>query len=263
MKHHAFRYALIWTLLLLLLTACTGGQKPAANDANEQILAQLNDMKQELESAKNELNALKQEGQTVSIDTSTVENAPVATTRPEAVVTEVEVPVEMIIAEHCTLNGEDAVRVEGRTAVHAVADEREGYVFDHWVVNGSEDDTSGPEADFVFDSAAAVVAVYRERRVITTKDCHFTLLDKKGKSVGKSYTEFDFENDYTNPETKETCKGGEISFYIFADIPKGMEVDHWLINGVRYEPPYNDIRKFRVEGQTEATLYEVVFRKAS
>ena len=93
MKHHAFRYALIWTLLLLLLTACTGGQKPAANDANEQILAQLNDMKQELESAKNELNALKQEGQTVSIDTSTVENAPVATTRPEAVVTEVEVPV--------------------------------------------------------------------------------------------------------------------------------------------------------------------------
>ena len=114
-----------------------------------------------------------------------------------------------------------------------------------------------------FADAAAVIAVYRERRVITTKDCHFTLLDKKGKSVGKSYTEFDFENDYTNPETKETCKGGEISYYVFADIPKGMEVDHWLINGVRYEPPYNDIRKFRVEGQTEATLYEVVFRKAS
>ena len=40
--------------------------------------------------------------------------------------------------------------------------------------------------------------------------------------------------------------------------PKGKQVDYWLINGVKYDPNTN-LQKFRVKGQTAATVYEVVF----
>ena len=72
-------------------------------------------------------------------------------------------------------------------------------------------------------------------------------------------TEFDFEDDYTNPVTKKKEKGGLISFYITADIPKKSEIDYWLVNGVKYQYP-KDISKFRVEDLDEATVYEVVFK---
>ncbi|MBQ6078529.1 MAG: hypothetical protein IJK88_10585 [Clostridia bacterium] len=258
MKRFGFRYIWIPVLcMLLLLTGCSLlPHKPAENDDAEQILAELNAMKEQLNAANNELEALKEAEKqnntaTVSVDTST----------PEPVVTEVQIPVESIVGKNCTLNGRDSVRIEGETEVHAVANEIEGYVFDHWVVDGEEDYESGPDAYFTFSYPVAVCAVYHERRIVTFKNCHMTLLDKKGNSVGKSYTEFDFEEDYTNPETKQKIKGGTIEFYVFADVPKGMEVDYWLINNVVYEMPYNNIVKFRVEDQTEATLYEVVFRK--
>lgn len=260
MKRIAYKSMFLLALCaMLLMTGCIFVKKPAeTDDGSEQILAELNAMKEQLNAANAELEALKKE----ESNNNTV-TTPVDTAKPEPIITEVEIPVEMIVAENCTINGKQTVQVDGETEIHAVADEIEGYVFDHWFYDGAEDYESGPVADFAFSYPVAICAVFRERRVITCKDCHITLLDKKGHSVGKNYTEFDFEEDYVNPETKEKCKGGSISFYIFADVPKGKEVDHWIINGVKYEPPYNNVAKFRVEGQTEPTVYEVVFRKAS
>jgi hypothetical protein len=257
MKRFALRFIGIPVLcMLLLLTGCTLlSPKPAENDNTEQILAELNSMKAQLNVANAELEAMKQK------ESQNNAQAPVSTTTPEPVVVEIEIPIDSIVGKNCKLNGKDSVRIDGDTEVHAVADEIEGYVFDHWVVDGEDDYESGPDAYFTFSYPVAICAMYRERRIVTFKNCHMTLLNGSGNSVGKSYTEFDFEEDYTNPETKETIPGGTIDFYVFADIPKGMQVEYWLINGVVYEMPYNDISKFRVEGQTEATVYEVVFSK--
>lgn len=258
MKRFALRYLGIPVLcMLLLLTGCTLlSNKPAENnDNNEQILAQLNAMKAELNVAKAELAAIKN-----GSDTGYSPAVSSPTAKPEPEVIEEKIPVEFIVAKNCTVNGKQSVRVEGETEIHAVADSIDGYVFDHWVVDGDRDD-SGPDANFVLSYPAVVAAIFRPRRIVTFVGCHMTLLDKKGNSVGSSYTSFDFEDDYRNPETKETVPGGTIGFYVFADIPKGMEVDYWLINGVKYEMPYNNITKFRVEMQTEKTDYEVVFRK--
>lgn len=261
MKRFGFRYIWIPALcILLLLTGCSLFRKTNDSDRDtEQIRQELEDLKQQLNAAKTELETLKNAENTTG---NTVVSSSSEQATPEPATQFVDVPVEFIVAENCTINGEKRVRLEGNTEIHAVADTIEGYVFDHWVYQGKEDRTSGPEADFVISEPTAVCAAFRRRCILTFKDCHMTLLDRKGNSVGKSYTTFDFEDAYKNPETKENKAGGSIDFYVFADVPSGMEVDYWIINGVHYVMLYNNISKFRVEDMTEATDYEVVFRKA-
>ena len=244
---------------LLLLTGCSFFRpKPAEeNDDSEQILEQLEAMKEQLAAAKNEIESMK-EAETAA----TPVPEPTAVPTPQIVVEKktVEIPVESIIGVHCTVNGQESVRLDGATQVHAVADELDGYVFDHWEIDGVTASETGPEADFTLSEPSTICAVYHVRHVLTCINCYFQFLDAKGNAQGEKLTEFDFEEDYINPITKETCEGGVLNGYITSDLPSGQDVDYWLINGVKYNAP-NTVHKFRVEELDEGTVYEVVLKK--
>jgi hypothetical protein len=256
MKRTIWRSISVLTLCaLLVLTGCTGFLKPAENNDNEQILAELNAMKQQVEATKSEIETIKNSEKQDNTATSVT-----PTVTPEPVTVEVEVPVDSVFGIDCTVNGGDSVKLDGQTQVHAVANRKDGYEFDHWEFGTETDYESGPDAMFFFSEATVLVAVYHVHKVVTFKNCHMNFMNSNGKAGGKDLTEFDFEEDYVNPETKENCKGGEIDFFVTADVPQGREVDYWLINGVKYQAP-NNASKFRVRGQTQATVYEVVLRK--
>lgn len=85
-------------------------------------------------------------------------------------------------------------------------------------------------------------------------------LNAKNKAGGDPFTEFVFEEDYVNAATGGTVPGGTISVYVEADIPRGYEVDYWLINHVPYY--YNrTITSFRAFDLSESAVYEVVLKK--
>ncbi len=258
MKRTVWKSAIaLFVCALFVLTGCTATQQPAS-DGNEQILAQLNEIKQQLDDTKSELASIKQEGQSGTNAAQTAAPAPVDTTTPEPVIIETEVPENAVYGVGCTVNGGASVVLDGPTEVRAVADTIEGYEFDHWEFGEMLDYESGATATFIFDAPTVLHAVFHARRVVTFINCHMNFLNAKDKASGKDYKQFDFEDDYTNPETKQNCKGGEIDFFVTADVPKGKQVDYWLINGVKYDPNTN-LQKFRVKGQTAATVYEVVF----
>ncbi len=240
---------------LLLLTGCTFLKKPEqeTNDSS-QILAELEAVKQQLNDTKSELAAMVKNDPLGSAQT------PVVTETPEPVEVEREVPVDSVFGVNCTVNGESSVQLDGATQVRAVAKQFSGYEFDHWEIGDEPDYESGPDATFICSEATVIVAHYHLRRVVTFINCHMNFMNSEGKAGGKNLTEFDFEDDYTNPVTNESCKGGSIDFFITAEVPQGKEVDYWLINGVKYQAP-NNAYKIRVKGQTEATVYEVVLRK--
>ena len=257
MKRNVMRIALLLFCALLLLTGCKRNQQPASNDSNEQILAELEAIKQQLNDTKSELAAAVNEPKQ-----DNVVSAPVVTTTPEPVVVQKEVPVAMIFGVNCTVNGVEGVEINGQTVVRVVANKVDGYEFDHWEINDRIDDQSGAEATFTFSEATVISAVYHKHRVVKFINCWMRFLASNGEPTGDRYTEFDFENDYRNPVTGETVEGGKISFFVIADLPQGREVDYWLINGVKYQAP-NNAYKFRVEEQDEATVYEVVLKKKS
>ena len=76
--------------LLFVLTGCTGKQEPAANDNTQQILAELEAMKQQLDATKTEISAMKTD------DKKPAEVVATPTEAPEEVVIEVEVPVDSV-----------------------------------------------------------------------------------------------------------------------------------------------------------------------
>ena len=188
---------------------------------------------------------------------------PVVTPEPTPKPTATPAPTpEPVYAQgiHCTINGQSKVPVEGDTLLNCVAEEISGFVFDHWDINGQPDFESGPSAAFIASEAAVIRAYYRERRVLKVVNCYLQLLTQKDNASGTQYTEFDFEDPYYNPVTKETHPGGTLDFYVTAVIPRKAEIDYWLINGVKYQFPDNKITKFRVLGLNEATTIEAVFK---
>ena len=164
---------------------------------------------------------------------------------------------------HCTINGETRVPVVGETVLECEAEEIEGFVFDHWEINGEPDYESGASAVFVATDAAVIRAYYHERRVLRTVNCFFQLLTKNNNASGTKYTEFDFEDAYYSPVTKNYLPAGTLSCYVTAVIPKKAQVDYWLINGVKYQFPESNVQKFRILDLNEATTIEVVFKNTS
>ena len=164
---------------------------------------------------------------------------------------------------HCTINGETKVPILGDTVLECEAEEIEGFVFDHWDINGELDYESGAVASFVAADAAVIRAYYHERKVLRTVNCYFQLLTAKNNAHGTKYTEFDFEEAYYSPVTKQYCPAGTLSCYVTAVIPKKAQIDYWLINGVKYTFPDNNVNKFRILDLNEATTIEVVFKGTS
>lgn len=249
MKHTVTRTLALVFALMLMLTAFTGCAKQ--DDGLAELAAQAiqdrNDLQAQLTAAQTELAALK------------------AAPAPEAETVEVEVeklvPAEYAIGVDCTLNGADRVMLEGKTDIAAVATPAEGYKFDHWTVNG-EPAEGGAEATFSAENNTTFRAVCVPEHTLTCVNCHFQFTNDKGSAKGDNYTEFNFEEDYVNPVTGETVPGGKITGVVTADIPKGYEVEAWLINGVAYEPN-SSVKSFLVTELDEQTVYEVRLIKST
>lgn len=261
--------------LLMLATLLLLGSFGCYAKENEALSAQVNTLTQErydlqvkldatqrtLDETEQKLAAANEETDSLRVELAALQSAP---TPPPTVVTETKevekpVPAEYAFGVDCTVNGSAAVMLDGATSVTCVPNKIDGYAFDHWEVDGKVQDTTAEKLELTLSKTTQIRAVFHERRTVKCVNCYIQFLTNKGNANGKKYTEFDFEDDYTNPVTKKKEEGGKISFYITADIPKKSEVDYWLINGVKYEFS-KDITKFRVEDLDEATVYEVVLK---
>ena len=189
-----------------------------------------------------------------------VTKAPIVTEAPAAPATKPTQEPAYAEGIHCTINGETKVPVAGDTLLECEAEEIEGFLFDHWEINGQPDYESGASASFIASDAVVIRAYYRERKVLRTVNCFFQLLTKNNNASGKKYQEFDFEEAYYSPVTKTYCPAGTLSCYVTAVIPKKATIDYWLINGVKYQFPDNKINKFRIVDLNEATTIEPVFK---
>ncbi len=259
-------------VLMLFGTGCTGVRQDSELAALTQTLInERNDLQNKLTQAEQQIDTLQgdvtaakeaakqaEEAARIAEEKAGTASEPTIVTETKEVVT--EIPANYAIGIDCTIDGERIFKLSDKEAsVLCKADEKDGYVFDHWVIGDQVDTASGPEATFTLTGSTAVQAVYHQRRVVTTINCHLQFLNEKNNAKGANYTEFDFEEDYVNPVTKAKCAGGKISFYLTADIPKHKEVDYWLVNGVKYQYA-NNVTKFRVEELDENTVYEVVFK---
>ena len=164
---------------------------------------------------------------------------------------------------HCTINGESQVPIEGETLLTCVAEDIDGFVFDHWEVNGQADYSVGSVASFLASGPCVIRARYHERKVLRTVNSYFQFLTKNNNASGTKYTEFDFENVYLDPILRTYCPAGTLTCYVTAVIPKNAKIDYWLINGVKYQFPESNVTKFRLLELDEATTIEPVFTNAS
>ena len=255
-------------LLLLGSVACSSKETEALSAQVNTLTQERYDLQVKLDAAQRSLDETEQklrkaseEADTLRMELQAMQAAP---TLPPVVVTETKevekaVPAEYAFGVDCTVNGSAAAILDGPTQVSCVPNKIDGYAFDHWEVDGKVQDTTANKLELTLSKTTQIRAVFHERRTVKCINCYIQFLTDKGNANGKKYTEFDFEEDYTNPVTKKKEKGGLISFYITADIPKKKEVDYWLINGVEYRYP-KDISKFCVEELNEATVFEVVFK---
>ncbi len=275
MKHRAGKI-LVTVLALLMLAgsiSCSRGgddsmtavvqsmtqERKELQEKLDAVQAELNNMKIELNDTKNKLLDAEADAEYAKQELSKLQSAPIPT---PTVVTETEtvtVTEKYVCGVGCQVNGARSVLLKEGETITAVADKIDGYVFDHWEINGTPQDMTDTTIEFAASKSTLVQAVFRERCTLKCINCHFQFLDANRNASGQTYTEFDFEEDYKHPVTKKTEKGGLMSFYVFADIPRNQKVDYWLINDVKYQFPV-DVVKFRIEELNEATVIEVVFK---
>lgn len=270
-----FRNKRIWMILLicafLLITAACS--RKAEDSESSQIinslLAERSQLQTELEETKASLNETRRTLESVQsapkptpvvvVETKEVE---VFVTRDPGSSQSTLAQTEYAVGVDCTVNGQARAALYGITKIVCSPVVPEGMAFDHWEVNGKRDAETKATLELSVSKSTVIRAVLHEKKIVKCINCYLEFLDAKNNAKGSKYTEFDFENEYKNPVTGSKCKGGLIDFYLFASVPRGMQVDYWLINGVKYQPPSN-LTKFRVVGLDEATVYEVVFKKAS
>ena len=234
-------------LMLLCLTGCQSGGNQAELEAAK-VQVQL--LQQQLDEANAAL-AEAEKGD----DTATVQIAePEAAPAPE---------MFQIAAVNARINGEQRAAIHvGETAeLTAEAVIPEGMALDYWALNGERlAEQTGASCTFTAQDNAVIEAVLRPVKTVTAINATMQFLNAKDKAGGDPFTEFVFEEDYVNPVTGETVPGGTITVYVEADVPRGYEVDYWLINHVPYY--YNrTVTSFRVDDLDASTEYEVVLKK--
>lgn len=162
----------------------------------------------------------------------------------------------------CMVNGEASLKADGKTHV-AKAILPEGLAVDHWEINGVPADAGSRvySIEFTADFKGIIKPVLRPEKAVKTINAHMQILDNNGVPGEMQFTNFVFEYDYANPTSGKNVKGGVVSFKVTADVPAGMAVDYWLINGAAYVFE-NRENSFTVVGLTEARTYEVVLKAA-
>jgi len=270
MKQRLTKAVLLLLVLAMLfgIAGCSSNENEMLSELVQSLTQERKDLQEKLNAAQNDLVTVKQELSAAKADAESarqeltqLKNAPTPTPKivTQEIVTTVPGTSDYAIGVDCTVNGGMAEQLLGETLVKCVPNNVDGYVFDHWEVDGVAKETTEKALELTVSKTTVIQAVFHERHILKCINCHFQFLTDKGNASGKSLKEFDFEEDYTNLATKKKMKGGLISFYITADIPKRQEVDYWLINGVKYQFP-NNVTKFRVENLDEATVYEVIFK---
>ena len=165
-----------------------------------------------------------------------------------------------VLAINATIDGKATKVLPKAGDVTATAAPEEGWVVDHWCVNGEEQpDSKTTSFTFSAKSDCTVEAVVRPEKKITGINAEFRFVNEKRKAGGDAFTEFVFEEEYTNPVTEQQVEGGTITVEVKAVIPSGKVIDHWIINGV---PHYygSSVSSFVVENLSESTEYEVVLK---
>lgn len=237
---------LLAALALTCLVGCQSGESSA----------ELKLMQQQLQLMQQQLDEAKEAGFDPS---GSAQATPAATDAPEPAAPADESGA-LVSALHSSVNGETSLRADSGTELTAVADVPDGMAVDHWEVNGVEYYVDEKDTfTFSVNGDTVVDARLRPECKVTCINAQMQFLNSKNKPKGDAYTEFVFEEDYENPVTKETQSGGWITAYVSAVVPKGYEVDYWLINFVPYY--FNrTVTAFTVYDLNEATVYEVVLK---
>lgn len=189
----------------------------------------------------------------------------------------------VVLCLNCTINGETAVYYEGYTVYTAIAAPQEGQCVKEWRLNG---ETVADASDFFFiftPSGSTVVeailgdasesdetllqtaepdggsAPAAEPVVVKTIGASIQYLDINGVGAGSTYTELDFTNDWKNPITGKTQKGGTAAFKVTADNPHTSSIDYWVIDGVRYCFS-NTVKSLNVTNLTSSMTIECVYK---
>ena len=167
---------------------------------------------------------------------------------------------EYVYAFNATIEGAESVAISEETELEAKAEAAEGMVVDHWTVNGqAQENSAGETFRFSADSTAVVEPVFRAEKKVTAINAEMRFVDADRKPAGDAFTEFVFEDAYTNTATNDKVSDGTINVEVKAVIPAGKVVDYWLINGVKYHYG-TGVTSFVVEQLDEATTYEVVLK---
>ncbi len=261
MQHRTMRvFAAVLVLLMLAGSfACTPKNDESMTALVQMMTQERMDLQNKLDDTQKELNEAKTEAANAKQALLDLQSAP--TPEPVVVTNTETVTVSETYAYGvgCTVNGDRSVKLDDGETITAVADEIEGYVFDHWEINNAVQDITDTTIEFAASKTTLVRAVFHERHTLKCINCHFKFLDENRNAAGQGYKEFDFEEDYQNPVTEKTEKGGLMNFYVFAEVPRDQQVDYWLINNVKYQFP-QEVTKFRIEGLNEATVIEVVLK---
>lgn len=264
-----------FAFLLCILTLISGLGCSKKNDSeealkgltweNEYLRSELETKKAELTDANAALAAANAELNAYRKATPAPVSAtpgPVVTPEPEILEKNViqEVPAQYAFGVACLINGEKLIRLNGETSITAVPALPDGMAFDGWKVNGAEAGKDR-ELKLTLSDTTLIEAAYHPEKKITCINCYFQFANAKDRAAGDKLETVSFELDYKNPVTKEKCKGGKITGFVQASVPKNKTVDYWIINGVEYHFN-NEVKYFRIIELDEATTYEVVFKNA-
>lgn len=131
----------------------------------------------------------------------------------------------------------------------------DGMAFDYWNVNGKRIDEQNQQLTINVSANTAIEAVLKELPKISAVNAFFQLLDDKKEPTGDKISEYVINKD--NNETED----GKISIYLCAQIPKGFEIDYWLINNKPHH--FNKaVTEFKALDLSDSVEYEAVLKKS-
>lgn len=155
-------------------------------------------------------------------------------------------------------DGETQVPIEGETELSVQAVVPEGMKLRQWTVNGVSLNTLEESIRLTVSENTVIQAELRPVKKVTGIGCTMQFLDENEEGQGESFTEFTFEEDYRNPVTGETCRGGSMLLCVQTEIPAGKVLDHWRINGQEISTMYGTPYIFN-SYVTQTTTFEPVF----
>ena len=166
---------------------------------------------------------------------------------------------------NATVDGQSSLRLEEDGEFLARAVLPEGTAVDHWRINGQPVDAQGRSFSLRFDSAGVeeVEAVLREEKTVRCgENAYLRFLDETGTASGEMYSTVCFEYDYVVPTTGQLHAGGVISAYVSPIIPRGRELDYWVVDGQRVEAEQNP-RGILLENLDHSVVIDAVLKDSN